>query len=141
MKLWTFHPRYLDTCGLTGLWREAIMAQNILIKLLQGKIVGYANHPELNKIRNIGEPIFWEGAIKVYLDEIYKESVARKHSFNRRKITASRGPLLDVEIWLPEDQLRQEEETIKERLAIRSPGRYKDVKDIRFEPHPLFILV
>ena len=140
MKLWTFHPRYLDTCGLTGLWREAIMAQNILIKLMQGKLVGYTNHPELNKIRNIGESIFWEGAIRVYLDEIYKESVLRKHSFNQYKIRASRGFLLNVEIWLSEEQLRQEEETIKERMAVRSPGRYQEVKDLQFEPHPLFIL-
>lgn len=141
MKLWTFHPKYLDTCGLTGLWREAITAQNILIKLLQGKMVGYANHPELNKIRNIGESTFWEGAIKVYLDEIYKESVARGYSFNRCKITAGKGPLANVAVWLPEEQLRQEEEIIKERLSIRSPGKYKDVKDLQFEPHPLFILV
>ena len=27
MRLWTLHPRYLDTKGLVALWREALLAQ------------------------------------------------------------------------------------------------------------------
>lgn len=33
MRLWTLHPKYLDTKGLVALWREALLAQ----KVLQGK--------------------------------------------------------------------------------------------------------
>ena len=30
MRLWTLHPRYLDSQGLVALWREALLARAVL---------------------------------------------------------------------------------------------------------------
>jgi Pyrimidine dimer DNA glycosylase len=37
MRLWTLHPRYLDSQGLVAAWREALLAQ----KVLAGETRGY----------------------------------------------------------------------------------------------------
>ena len=47
MRLWTIHPRYLDRQGLTGLWREALLAQAVLAGLTRG----YRSHPQLLRFR------------------------------------------------------------------------------------------
>lgn len=31
MRLWSIHPEYLDTKGLVALWREALLARNVLL--------------------------------------------------------------------------------------------------------------
>ena len=36
MRLWTFHPKYLDSKGLVALWREALLAQAILKRADEG---------------------------------------------------------------------------------------------------------
>ena len=42
MRLWTLHPRHLDRQGLTGAWREALLAQAVLA----GRTRGYRDHPQ-----------------------------------------------------------------------------------------------
>ena len=32
MRLWSLHPKYLDTKGLIALWRESLLAQSVLLK-------------------------------------------------------------------------------------------------------------
>jgi hypothetical protein len=41
MRLWSIHPEYLDAKGLVALWREALLAQNVL----QCNTKGYKKHP------------------------------------------------------------------------------------------------
>ena len=43
MRLWSIHPRYLDSMGLVALWREALLAQAVL----RGETKGYKFHPQL----------------------------------------------------------------------------------------------
>ena len=45
VRLWSVHPRYLDTAGLTACWREALLAQ----KVLTGVTRGYRHHPQLER--------------------------------------------------------------------------------------------
>jgi hypothetical protein len=40
MRKWSIHPQYLDTKGLEALWREALLAKNVL----EVKTKGYRNH-------------------------------------------------------------------------------------------------
>ncbi len=47
MRLWSIHPMYLDSKGLVALWREALLAQNVLLE----KTKGYKNHPQLIRFR------------------------------------------------------------------------------------------
>lgn len=48
MRLWSIHPKYLDSKGLVALWREALLAQAVL----NGKTKGYKNHPQLERFRD-----------------------------------------------------------------------------------------
>jgi hypothetical protein len=46
MRLWSLHPKYLDSKGLVALWREALLAKAVLNE----KTKGYKNHPPTHKI-------------------------------------------------------------------------------------------
>lgn len=52
MRLWTLHPRHLDRQGLTGAWREALLAQAVLA----GRTRGYRDHPQLLRFREHPDP-------------------------------------------------------------------------------------
>ena len=43
MRLWTLHPKYLDAVGLVALWREALLAREVI----RGNTRGYRFHPQL----------------------------------------------------------------------------------------------
>lgn len=47
MRLWSVHPRYFDRQALTACWREALLAQALLI----GATNGYRSHPQLERFR------------------------------------------------------------------------------------------
>ncbi|WP_394330809.1 pyrimidine dimer DNA glycosylase/endonuclease V [Niabella ginsenosidivorans] len=42
MRLWSIHPKYLDTKVLLAAWREALLAKHVP----EGKTKGYKNHPQ-----------------------------------------------------------------------------------------------
>ena len=72
MRLWSLHPKYLDSKGLTALWREGLLARAVL----KGKTRGYKNHPQLIKFKNLTNPISF---IDSYLLNVYKESELRSY--------------------------------------------------------------
>src|SRR5438477_2394841 len=53
MRLWTLHPRHLDAAGLVALWREALLAQAVLL----GRTRGYTRHPQLQRFRSAPDPL------------------------------------------------------------------------------------
>ena len=79
MRLWSIHPCYLDAKGLVALWREGLLAQNVLI----GNTKGYKNHPQLIRFKNTNNPL---GAIACYLRDVVDEADKRGYNFNRNKI-------------------------------------------------------
>jgi hypothetical protein len=79
MRLWTLHPRYLDTQGLVALWREALLAKAVL----DGRTRGYRHHPQLTRFR--AHPAS-RAAINAYLAAIHAESEARGYAFDRGKV-------------------------------------------------------
>ena len=46
MRLWTLHPKYLDAAGLVALWREALLAQKVLLN----ETKGYRSAPAISQI-------------------------------------------------------------------------------------------
>ena len=70
MRLWTVHPSYLDARGLVALWREALLAQKVLL----GKTKGYKAHPQLARFREAGDPV---AVIASYLAAVHQEAAAR----------------------------------------------------------------
>lgn len=54
MRLWSFHPRYLDAKGwVVALWREALLAQ----KVLQGGSKACRKHQQLCRFKQQQEPV------------------------------------------------------------------------------------
>jgi len=60
MRIWSFHPKYLDAQGLVALWRESLLAKQVQ----EGKIKGYNNRPLLIRFKNPGNAV---GFINQYL--------------------------------------------------------------------------
>ncbi|MFW9814044.1 MAG: pyrimidine dimer DNA glycosylase/endonuclease V, partial [Candidatus Thorarchaeota archaeon] len=79
MRLWSIHPKYLDTKGLVALWRESLLAQ----KVLQGKTKGYRHHPQLDRFKETEDPV---AAIGMYLYHVHQESKVRGYNFQFSKI-------------------------------------------------------
>ena len=132
MRIWSLHPKYLDTKGLVALWRETLLAKHVL----EGKTKGYKNHPQLNRFKNTGQPI---DNINHYLSIVFKESSERQFSFNKDKISWKfKRELLVV----TEGQLNYELKHLLKKLKTRDPSKYKALKKLdSIEPHPLFTII
>lgn len=78
MRLWSIDFKLLDSKGLVALWRETLLAKNVL----EDNTVGYKNHPQLIRFKESSDPV---GYIHYYLSLIYKESVRRGYNFNKSK--------------------------------------------------------
>lgn len=129
MRLWSIHPKYLDTKGLVALWREALLAQ----KVLQGNTKGYKNHPQLLRFKATINP---EGAIASYLREIEKEASARNYTFDKSKIAKKR---LTAPIKVTSGQINYELTHLKKKLKIRDKDKYKTLGLVTtIAPHPMF---
>ena len=70
MRLWSLHPKYLDSKGLVALWREGLLARAVL----KGETTGYKNHPQLDRFKNLPNPLI---SIDTYLMQVFKESERR----------------------------------------------------------------
>jgi hypothetical protein len=132
MRLWSIHPGYLDTKGLTACWREGLLAR----KVLQGKTRGYRNHPQLDRFRGQIDPV---GLIDAYLLAVYEEAVKRGYKFKREKI----GPRFsDHKITVTDGQLRYEFHHLLKKLIKRDPEKYDEIaNETDPKPHPVFSLV
>lgn len=160
MRLWTLHPRLLDRQGLTGGWREALLAQAALAR----RTKGYRSHPQLERFREHGDPA---AAIGAFLSGLAIEAAARGYRFDVTRIDrpllpaggpaagsgAQDGPrdAAAPELVLPfrvapipvtTGQRDYEWAHLRAKLAARSPdwlARWEDV-DVP-EVHPLFEVV
>jgi len=119
MRLWSLHPKYLDSKGLIALWRESLLAQSVLLKgkytecsLCEGigivedisAVVPYPTQcPKCKGTGKIKTPYYNhpqlirfketlnENAINIYLYHIWYEANKRGYKFNHSKI-----PQIDV---------------------------------------------
>ncbi len=132
MRLWSLHPRYLDSRGLVALWREALLAQ----KVLQGGIRGYRHHPQLERFRAVRSP---QSAIASYLRAVHDEALSRGFSFDRTKIGSGR---LRKPLPVTQGQLACEITHLLSKLRTRDPEKYRGLRNLAGpECHPLFHVV
>lgn len=122
MRLWSIHPEYLDTKGLVALWREGILARNVLT----GKTSGYKNHPQLERFKNHNDPIL---AIDTYLMDVYTESQRRNYKFRRDKIGFE---LTKSKIKVNDGQIMYEFKHLKRKLKLRDFERYEMLMKVEF---------
>jgi hypothetical protein len=132
MRLWSLHPRYLDTKGLLAVWREGLLAK----KVLQCKTKGYRKHPQLIRFKQAPGSI---GAINAYLLGIYQEADKRGYCFNKQKIGSVRSK---KKIPVTQDQLQYEIVHLLRKLMKRDIGKYLLLKRKKHpNPHPLFRVI
>jgi len=132
MRIWSLHPKYLDTKGLVAVWREALLAKNVL----EGKTKGYKFHPQLSRFRQAKYPI---DSINQYLADIYLEAENRNFHFDREKINWTfRKSKLTVTIG----QIEYEVSHLLIKLEKRDYNKYIELKsNSRFDNHPIFKLI
>ncbi|MFC5319442.1 pyrimidine dimer DNA glycosylase/endonuclease V [Brachybacterium alimentarium] len=151
MRLWTLHPRHLDRPGLTGCWRESLLAQAVLA----GRTTGYRSHPQLERFRAQEDPI---AAVGAYLEALAEEAAERGYRFDRSRIDRPRtaadqgaaghgpdghgddgAPVSVGRIPVTEGQIAVEWEHLLLKLSRRDPERWER-ESARTGPelHPLF---
>ncbi|WBY02413.1 pyrimidine dimer DNA glycosylase/endonuclease V [Ramlibacter tataouinensis] len=129
MRLWSLHPRYLDSRGLVALWREALLAQAVLREQTRG----YRHHPQLARFRTSAAPL---DAVAAYLGAVHAEATRRGYGFDPTKL---RPPGAEVVIPVTTGQLAYEWQHLLAKLAVRDPAAYERIRDIGApECHPLF---
>jgi hypothetical protein len=132
MRLWTLHPKYLDAKGLMAVWREALLAQEVLL----GRTRGYKNHPQLIRFRKRKNPT---PAIGTYLLEIHKEAAQRGYAFDRRKIISVR-PVKPIPVT--HGQLIFEWHHLLAKVKKRDRKKYRGLlAEKRPVPHPVFKII
>ena len=132
MRLWTFHPKYLDSKGLVALWREALLAQAVL----KGQTKAYARHPQLIRFQQSRTPV---RGIAAYLRIVHAEGSRRGFKFDIDKI--ARGGHVEC-ISVTRGQIKYEWDHFMAKLLKRDIQRFIHLKSVRkIDSHPLFKII
>jgi hypothetical protein len=132
MRIWSLHPKYLDTKGLVALWRETLLAKHVL----EGRTKGYRNHPQLDRFKKAQNPL---ALINQYLSEVFHEATARNYNFDKEKIDWS---FKKSKIPVTDGQMRYEVSHLMHKLETRDMDKFQALKSVeKFEPHPIFDIV
>ena len=132
MRIWSLHPKYLDSKGLVALWRETLLAKNVL----EGKTKGYKNHSQLNRFKKSKNPI---DSINQYLYAVYNEALERGYNFNKDKINRNFSHL---NLTVTKGQLNFEIGHLLSKLKKRNRIKYNELNKLTtIDPHPMFNLV
>lgn len=129
MRLWSIHPCYLDARGLVALWREGLLAQQVLL----GNTRGYKHHPQLARFRSTRNPV---GAIAVYLRAVAAQAVVRGYDFDTGRIVKRnyRG-----KIPVTRAQAEYEFSHLLNKLKTRDREMYQSIRHAgSIKLHPLF---
>ena len=98
MRLWTISFKYLDAKGLVALWREALLAKNVLAGLTKG--------------------------YNAYLAEVYEEACARGYKFDAAKVGEFDERNL-AKISVSRGQIEYEFAFLQEKLKSRDAKAYE----------------
>ncbi len=131
MRLWSLHPVYLDSKGLTALWREGLLAQKVLL----GETKGYRNHPQLLRFKESSDSL---AAIGTYLHYVWQEGEKRNYNFSREKILFYTD---DIKLEVNRGQVLYEFNLLLAKLNRRNEAKYREICSLRdVVAHPLFII-
>ncbi|MDA4893524.1 pyrimidine dimer DNA glycosylase/endonuclease V [Streptomyces sp. MS2A] len=132
MRLWSLHPRYLDRAGLVAGWREALLAQAVILAPERG----YARHPQLLRFRRAEDPL---AAIGDFLSVLADEADRRGYRFARERIRATGSA---AELSVTTGQIAYEWGHLRTKLQTRSPEVWERWRTIETpDPHPCFAVV
>lgn len=132
MRIWSFHPKYLDSKGLVALWRETLLAKNVL----ENKTKGYKNHPQLERFKNSTNAL---DSINYYLSIVFVEASTRNFNFDKEKFN-QKNKIIKQKVT--EGQLKYEFEHLKQKLLVRDLKKLEEIKFVQLpDPHPLFLMI
>jgi hypothetical protein len=132
MRIWSIHPQHLDAKGLVALWREALLAQKVLL----GETRGYRSHPQLKRFKSHADPLV---AIAAYLQEVQREAGRRGYNFDASKI-AREGRA--ARICVTDGQVEYELAHLKAKLKVRDMAAYERLVNGEYPSiHPLLTVV
>ena len=117
MRLWTISFKYLDAKGFVALWREALLAKNVLAGLTKG----YKNHPQLDRFYAHENAL---EAINAYLAEVYAQACARGYKFDAAKAGEFDERNL-VKIAVSSGQIEYEFAFLQKKLKSRDVKAYE----------------
>ena len=120
MRIWSVHPKYLDAKGLVALWRETLLAKNVL----EGNTKGYKNHPQLIRFKAVEKPL---EAINQYLAEVWDEATRRGYNFDRNKIDFD---FKKIKIEVTIGQMDYEFSHLLKKLELRDRARFDQYKNL-----------
>lgn len=132
MRIWSLHPKYLDSKGLVALWRETLLAKHVL----EGRTKGYINHPQLIRFKQQENPL---DCINGYLSGVHEESALRGYHFDKSKIDWT---FRKTKIPVTEGQMSYERDHLLKKLSVREQARYEHFLSLKdFESHHIFYVV
>jgi len=132
MRIWSLHPKYLDTKGLVALWRGALLAKHVL----EGKTKGYKNHPQLNRFKKLNKPA---EAINQYLSVVYAEASNRGYNFDGNKIDWN---FKACQTTVTKEQVEYETAHLLKKLELRDKEKFKAAHmQTSYDLHPKFIVI
>ena len=123
MRLWTINFKYLDAKGLVALWREALLAKNVLAGLTKG----YKNHPQLDCFYAHENAL---EAINAYLAEVYAQACARGYKFDAAKAGEFDERNL-VKIAVSSGQIEYEFAFLQKKLKSRDINAYEQKLSVK----------
>jgi len=137
MRIWSLHPKYLDSKRLVAQWREALLCRTVL----DGKTTGYKNHPQFLRVKNHTQPYYF---INSFLYEIWVEGKLRGYQFNKDKLVTELvkkygGPLDAMEVT--DGQLEYEFNYIQNKLGEfheQYTKNQQEFNEIGIQPNPCF---
>ncbi len=132
MRLWSLHPKYLDTKWLLAWWREWLLARNVL----HWNTKWYKNHPQLNRFKLSDNPLDY---IDAFLYQIYLEAKSRWYNFSADKIKhIEKSKIINVTSW----QVKYEFNHLLNKLKTRDIERYNKLVWIKeIEVNSIFEIV
>jgi hypothetical protein len=132
LRIWSLHPKYLDSRGLVALWRETLLAQAVLL----GETKGYLHHPQLDRFRKQSRPAI---LVATYLHFVHDEAISRGYNFAAEKILSARSAR---KLTVTRGQLDFEWQHLTRKLKLRDPARTMSIARIlRPQAHPIFRVV
>lgn len=134
MRIWSFHPKYLDNVGLSRAINESIKGYKALCKTGEGYPKSWEKHSQLIRFQESNPRI-----LIYYIECLIDEKVIRW--IDEIGLCSSNMPLLP-EMGVTEEQLKYEWNHYLNKLHTRNYDKWLELfQIIEPEPHPIFDVV
>ena len=130
MRIWSIHPKYLDSKELLNLWKETLEVKNKLLS----KTNGFDHSKQLERFLDLKKPI---EAINNYMSSVYKEAVKRNCEVDDEFMDWDFDDSLQIPVT--SGQINLEIKELRSRLREKDEEKLHSLNGNTFlELHPIF---